>query len=91
MVIVMNELQVLATQALWYAWGRIDSGAPETAGMDSDTAFAFREWYGAAARRYAAGEVGFRPAIRHAWDDWSKAGRVELLPVIRVGLVGKVA
>lgn len=72
------EVTRLADDALWYAWGRIDSGAPAVSRMDSDTAFAFRDWYRELARQYAAGETYFRPSLMGEWERWSTAGRVIL-------------
>lgn len=76
----MDEVERLSSAALWYAWGRIDGG--EFPGMDSDAAFAFRDWYGTLARAYSAHEVGSRPAIQWEWVRFATAGRV---------LVGKAA
>lgn len=64
----------LSTQALWYAWGRIDSGVMH--GPDTDYAFAFRDWYGELARKYAAGEAWSRPAIMFEFERFVSAGRV---------------
>ena len=70
------SVKSLAENALWYAWGRIDSGGPGTSGMDSDTAFAFRDWYQELARAYDMEETFFRPGILSEWERWSSAGRV---------------
>lgn len=77
----MDYVEELTISALWYAWGRIDSAAPSVSGMDSDTAFAFRDWYGELARRYEACEVFSRPAILWEWERFSTAGRVLFAPV----------
>lgn len=72
----MSEVEVLATQALWYAWGQIDAG--RFPGMDLDAGFAFKAWYKALALKYARGEACSRPSILSEWNRFATAGRVQV-------------
>lgn len=72
----MSEVETLATQALWYAWGQIDAG--RFSGMDLDAGFAFSAWYKALALKYAKGETYCRPSILGEWNRFATAGRVQV-------------
>lgn len=66
----------LASDAEWYAYGRIDAGTPDLAGASLEMGNAFGNWYGDLAERHESERSVYRPAMILEWERFSTAGRI---------------
>lgn len=64
----MNEIKLLKTAALWYAWGQIDAGAVPD--LNTDHGFEFMRLYGVLCQKFEDGTTNYRPSVLSAWHEF---------------------
>jgi len=77
-----TAVQILATSALWYAWGQIDGRADLRAdGFTTDHGHEFQRYFEQLALDYEQDRRSFRPSVLDAWNRYVEVKRERGLDV----------
>jgi hypothetical protein len=75
-VTIFDSMEIRRTQALWYAWGQIDTGT--LAGLTHDDGFRFAEQQAQAQAEFDAERTHVLHGLTNAWQEYVAARRQEL-------------